>query len=140
MALFADAFDALSSLQQTLDSARASSWLTSGPSGGGSYPPMNVFRRGDDFVLIAEVPGIQKSDLTVQVKGNTFRLAGTKSISYPERAGLHRRERLAGQFDRAVTLPVEINADAVKAECHDGFLALFLPRGERDKPKSIEVA
>jgi len=139
MALFADAFDALSSLQQTLDSARASSWLTSGPSGGGSYPPMNVFRRGDDFVLIAEVPGIQKSDLTVQIKGNTLRLAGTKSLNYPEEAGVHRRERLAGRFDRAVMLPVEINADAVKAECHDGILALFLPRAERDKPKSIEV-
>ena len=139
MALFADAFDALSSLQQTLDSARASSWLTSGPSGGGSYPPMNVFRRGDDFVLIAEVPGIQKSDLTVQVKSNTLRLAGTKSLNYPEEAGVHRRERLAGRFDRAVMLPVEINADAVKAECHDGILALFLPRAERDKPKSIEV-
>ena len=74
MALFADAFDALSSLQQTLDSFRASSWLTTGPSGGGSYPPMNIFRKGDDFILIAEVPGVQKSDLTVQVKGNTIRL------------------------------------------------------------------
>jgi HSP20 family protein len=100
---------------------------------------MNVFRRGDDFVLIAEVPSIQKSDLTVQVKSNTLRLAGTKSLNYPEKAGVHRRERLAGRFDRAVTLPVEINADAVQAECHDGILALFLPCAERDKPKSIEV-
>ena len=50
MALFADAFDALSSLQQTLELSRASSWLTTGPSGGGSYPPMNVFRKGDDFI------------------------------------------------------------------------------------------
>lgn len=140
MALFADAFDALSSLQQTLDLFRASSWLTTGPSGGGSYPPMNVFRKGDDFILIAEVPGIQKSDLTVQVKGNTIRLAGTKAVSYPEKAGLHRRERLAGRFDRAVTLPVEINADGVKAESRDGILALFLPRAERDKPKSVEVS
>jgi HSP20 family protein len=140
MALFADAFDALSSLQQTLDSFRASSWLTTGPSGGGSYPPMNVFRKGDDFILIAEVPGIQKSDLTVQVKGNTIRLAGAKAVSYPEKAGLHRRERLAGRFDRAVTLPVEINADGVKAESRDGILALFLPRAERDKPKLVEVS
>ena len=83
MALFANASDALSSLQQTLDSFRASSWLTTGPSGGGGYPPMNMFRKGDDFILIAEVPGIQKSDLTVQVKGNTIRLAGTKAVSYP---------------------------------------------------------
>lgn len=140
MALFADPFDALSSLQQALDSFRASSWLASGPSGGGSYPPMNMFRKGDDFIIIAEVPGIKKSDLTVQVKGSTIRLAGTKSVNYPEKAGLHRRERLAGRFDRAVTLPVEIDAEGVKAECHDGVLALYLPRAERDKPKSIQVA
>ena len=53
---------------------------------------------------------------------------------------LHRRERLAGRFDRAVTLPVEIDPDGVKAECHNGILAVFLPRAERDKPKSIQVA
>jgi HSP20 family protein len=76
----------------------------------------------------------------VQVKGNTIRLAGTKSVSYPDEAGLHRRERLAGRFDRVVTLPVEIDQEGVKAECRDGILALFLPRAERDKPKSIQVA
>ena len=140
MALFADAFDALSSLQQTLDSFRASSWLTTGPSGGGSYPPMNVFRKGDDFVLITEVPGVKKADLNLQVKGNTIRLAGTKSVNYPEKASLHRRERLAGRFDRAMTLPIEINPDGVRAESRDGILVLFLPRAERDKPKSIQVA
>ena len=139
MALFPDAFDALASLQQALDSFRTSSWLTSGPSGGGSYPPLNVFRKGDDFIIIAEVPGIKKPDFAVQVKGNTIRLAGTKSVSYPDKAGLHRRERLAGHFDRVVTLPIEINADGVKAECRDGILALYLPRAERDRPRSIEV-
>ena len=140
MALFVDPFDALSSLQQALDSFRTSGWLSAGPSGGGSYPPVNVFRKGDDFIVISEVPGIKKSDLDIQVKGNTIRLAGTKSLTYPEKAGVHRRERLAGRFDRVVTLPIEINADAVKAECHDGILALYLPRAERDKPKSIQVA
>ena len=140
MALFPDPFDALSSLQQALDTFRSSGWLASGPSGGGSYPPVNVFRKGDDFIVIAEVPGINRSNLEVQVKGNTIRLAGTKSVSYPEKASLHRRERLAGRFDRAVTLPVEIDADAVKAECRDGVLALFLPRAERDKPRSIQIA
>ena len=76
----------------------------------------------------------------MQVKGNTIRLAGTKSVSYPEKASLHRRERTQGRFDRAVTLPVEIDPDGVKAEYHDGILALFLPRAERDKPRSIQVA
>ena len=139
MPLFGDPFDALSSLQQALDSFRSSGWLASGPSGGGSYPPMNVFRKGDDFIIITEVPGVKKSDLQVQVKGNTIRLSGSKSASYPDKAGVHRRERLSGRFDRAMTLPVEINADGVKAECRDGILALYLPRAESDKPRSVQV-
>jgi len=140
MALFPDPFDTLLTLQQALDSFRSSGWLGSGPSGSGGYPPVNVFRKGDDFIIITEVPGMKKSDLEVQVKGNTVRLAGTKSVNYPEKAALHRRERLAGRFDRAVTVPVQINPDGVKAEYRDGILALFLPRAEHDKPKSIQVA
>ena len=139
MALFPDPFDALSSLQQALDTFRTSGWLASGPSGGGSYPPVNVFRKGDDFVVITEIPGIRKADLDVQVKGNTIRLAGTKSVNVPEKASLHRRERQGGRFDRAVTLPVEIDVDGVKAEYRDGILALYLPRAQRDKPRSIQI-
>jgi HSP20 family protein len=140
MALLLDPFDALASFQQAVDAYRASSWLDPGLSGGGAYPPLNVFRKGDDFIVIAELPGVQKSDLDVQVKGRTIRLSGGKTVGYPEKAALHRRERLAGRFDRAVTMPVEINPDGVKAEYRDGILALFLPRAESDKPKSIEVA
>jgi HSP20 family protein len=140
MPVLSDPFDALSSFQQALDAFRASGWLEAGPSGGGAYPPLNVFRKGDDFVVIAEVPGVTKSDLEVQVKGSTIRLSGVKSASYSEKAAVHRRERLGGEFDRAVTLPVEIDPDGVKAEYRDGILALFLPRAERDKPKSIKVA
>jgi HSP20 family protein len=140
MPVLSDPFDGLSSFQQALDAFRASGWLEAGPSGGGAYPPLNVFRKGDDFVVIAEVPGVTKSDLEVQVKGSTIRLSGAKSVSYSEKAAVHRRERLGGEFDRAVTLPVEIDPDGVKAEYRDGILTLFLPRAEHDKPKSIKVA
>jgi len=137
--ILSDPFDALVHLQQALDAFRTSSWLEAGPSGTGAYPPVNVFRKGDDFVAITEVPGIKKSDLEIQVKGNTIRLAGQKSIDYPEKAGLHRAERLAGGFDRAITLPVEIDAEQVKAELNDGVLALYLPRAGRDKPRTIKL-
>jgi HSP20 family protein len=126
-------------LQQALDTFRASSWLDSSPSGSGAYPPLNVFRKGDDLVVITELPGIRKENLQIQVKGNTIRLAGTKSVDYGEKAGLHRRERLAGNFDRAITVPVEIDPERVKAEYRDGILALYLPRAERDKPKTIAI-
>ena len=140
MALLSSPFDALLGLQQALDTFRRSGWLDAGPSGGGAYPPINVFRKGDAFAVIAEVPGVRKADLDVQVKGNTIRISGTKAVGYPERAGVHRHERLGGRFDRALTLPIEIDAEGVRAECRDGILALLLPRAERDKPRTIQVS
>jgi HSP20 family protein len=139
MALFPDPFGTLSGLQQALDAFRQSTWLDPGPSGGGAYPPINVFRKDDDFAIIAEIPGVRAADLDVQVKRNTIRIAGTKSVQYGEKASLHRRERLGGRFDRTVSLPVEIDADAVKAECRDGILALLLTRAPHDRPRSIKV-
>jgi HSP20 family protein len=138
--VFADPLSALFKFQQALESLRTSDWLQSSPSGGGAYPPINVFRKGDDIVIVAEVPGTRKSDLHIEVKGRTIRIAGTKSFNATEKASVHRRERQAGTFDRAVTVPVEIDADHVKAECRDGILALYLPRAERDRPKSIPVS
>jgi HSP20 family protein len=139
MSLLSSPFDALLGLQQALDAFRTSGWLDTGPSGSGAYPPVNVFRKGDAFAVIAEVPGVQKSDLDVQVKGRTIRISGTKSVDYPERMSIHRRERLIGRFDRAITVPIEIDADAVQAEYRDGILALLLPRTERDKPRTVQV-
>ncbi len=139
MALFSDPFDALASFQQALDTFRTSDWLAAGPSGGGAYPPMNVFRKGDDYIIIAEIPGVKKADIDLQVKGRTLRLSGQKAVGFPEKAAVHRRERLAGRFDRALTLPVEIDPEAVKAEYRDGVLALFLPRAESEKPRAIKI-
>lgn len=139
MARYPSALDTLLSLQQALDSYRTSSWLQAGPSGGGAYPPVNVFRKGDDFALVAEIPGVKKSDLEVQVKGRTVRISGGKSVEYPQGGSVHRRERSAGRFDRAVSLPFDIDADHVQAECRDGVLALLLTRAEHEKPKTIKV-
>ena len=105
MATLFDPFDALVQFQQALDSYRTSGWLGAGPSARGGYPPINIFRKGDDVVAIAEVPGISKSDLEIQVLGKTVRIAGRKAVEYGDKASLHRRERLAGRFDRAFTVP-----------------------------------
>jgi HSP20 family protein len=138
--LLSDPFDALVQFQQSLDAFRASGWLNAGPSAGGSYPPLNVFRKGDDIIILTEVPGVRKDDLEIQVKGNTIRIAGRKAVQYGEGVSLHRRERTSGTFDRALTVPVEIDAERVRAECRDGILALYLTRAEHDKPKSIAIS
>jgi HSP20 family protein len=132
--------DALFDLQRALDSRLDSGWLSDTTSGTGAFPPINVFQQGDDLVAILEVPGVGKQDLDIQVKGNALRISGKKAIAYPEGASLHRRERLGGSFDRTLTVPMQINADGIKAEYRDGVLALFIPRAESDKPRSIKIS
>ena len=63
--------------------------------------------------------------------------AGKKSIQYEEGASVHRRERVSGEFDRTLTVPVEIDPDGIKAQYRDGVLALFIPIAEKAKPRSI---
>jgi HSP20 family molecular chaperone IbpA len=73
-------------------------------------------------------------------KYNMIRIAGTKRVDYPENVSAHRRERLWGVFDRTLTVPMQIDPDGIKAEYNDGVLALFIPRAERDKPRSINIS
>ena len=139
--LYSDPLETLFQFQNALDQLRSSNWLKASPSGSGGYPPMNIFRKGEDVVMIIEVPGVRKSDLRIEAKGNTVRIAGAKSIAQEgDQASVHRVERRSGRFDRAVTLPIEIDPERIKAECRDGILALYLPRAERDKPRAISIA
>ena len=99
MILFPDPFETLLNLQRALDTFRDSEWLESGPSGTGPFPPLNVFRKGDDIVVLLEVPGISRSELDVQIKDHTLRIAGTKKVAYDPKVSLHRRERMEGRFE-----------------------------------------
>jgi HSP20 family protein len=105
----------------------------------GPFPPINVFQQGDDFVAIVELPGVSKSDLEIQATENTLRIAGKKSMSYAEGLSIHRRERISGEFDRTLTVPVEIDPDGIKAEYRDGVLTVFIPTAERAKPRTIQI-
>src|SRR4029453_365780 len=104
---YADPFDALLNLQRELEARMTSDWLQDRTSRG-PFPPINVFQQGDDILAIIELPGIEKNGLQIQVKDNTIRISGKKSIDYPERVSVHRRERMFGEFDRTLTLPVGV--------------------------------
>jgi HSP20 family protein len=136
---FNDPFDALFALQRALDARLGSDWIGRGTAASGSYPPVNIFQQGDDFIAVLEVPGVGKGDLAIEAKENTIRISGRKAIDYGEGASIHRRERLSGLFDRTIALPIDINPDAVRADYHDGVLALFIPRAEHEKPRTIKI-
>ena len=131
--------DALFDLQRSLEARLDSNWLDGSTAGTGAFPPINVFQQGDNLLAVLEVPGVDKSDLEIQAKGNAIRVSGKKAISYPEGASVHRRERSAGRFDRTLTVPMQIDADAIKAEYRDGVLALLIPRAESDKPRTVPI-
>jgi HSP20 family protein len=139
MPSFSDPFEALFSLQRALDAHHASDWMGGRTTAKGSYPPINIFQKGDDFVAVIELPGVDKSDLQVEAKENTIRVSGRKSIDYGEGASMHRRERVSGVFDRTLSVPIQIEPDGIQAEYRDGVLALFIPRAESQKPRTIKI-
>ena len=136
---YADPFETLFAFQRALENRLSSDWLGTTTAAIGTYPPINVFQQGDDLIAIVELPGVNKGDLNIQAKENTIRIAGQKTIDYPENVSLHRRERLSGVFDRTLSVPMQIDPDRIQAEYKDGLLALFIPRAEKDKPRTIEV-
>ena len=136
---FADPFDALFNLQRSLEARTSSDWLQNQTTSQGPFPPINVFQQGGDILAIIELPGIDKGQLQIEAKENTIRISGRKVIAYPE-GSMHRRERVSGEFDRTLSLPVRLDPDGIRAEYRDGVLALFLPRSERDKPRTIQIS
>ena len=110
----ADPFEALFRLQRELEGRRASDWLEDTTSGMGAYPPINVFQQGHDFVAIVELPGVDKGDLELQAKENTIAISGKKSVAYGDKVSVHRRERVAGNFDRTIAVPVQIDPNGSK--------------------------
>jgi HSP20 family protein len=105
----------------------------------GPFPPINVFAQGDDILAIIELAGVDKNDLQIQAKENILRISGKKVANYPD-GSVHRRERVFGEFDRTLSLPVQLDPEGIKAEFRDGVLALLLPRAEREKPRTIKIS
>ncbi len=139
MLSLSNTLDTLLALQEALDVAQDTGYFEDATTNRGIYPPVNIFEKGGDLVLVAELPGIKKEDLQLQVKGNTVRLAGERVINYGENISYHRIERKASKFDRTLRLPINVEADQIKAEYKDGILVVFLPRAESDKPRRIAI-
>ena len=136
---YSDPLDLLLNLQRALDAQTGSSWLQNQTAGQGPFPPINVFQQGEDILAIIELPGVDKKDLQIQAKENTIRISGKKVPNYPE-GSVHRRERVFGDFDRTLSLPIQLDPDHIKAEYRDGVLALLLSRVESEKPRTIKIS
>ena len=103
-------------------------------------PVVDVYDNDDNIVLKAEIPGIDKKDIVIDVKGRVLTLKGERSSDNEVKEdNYYRRERCFGKFERAFTLPVNVELDKIKANYKDGVLEIEIPKPEEKKPKQITV-
>lgn len=102
-------------------------------------PVMDVEETSDEFVVIAEIPGVRKQNVKISVSDDRLSISGNREKRQLKDTTCHRLERSFGRFKRTITLPSEIKADTVKASYQDGLLTVTLPKVHRLKPKEISV-
>jgi HSP20 family protein len=103
-------------------------------------PPVDIYETDDALVLKAELPGMSKDDVSVEVHQNTLRLRGErKHEAEVKEDRYHRVERAYGTFQRSFVLPTVVDQEHVQATYKDGILELRLPKSEAAKPKRIAI-
>lgn len=104
------------------------------------HPVMDVYEDDGHVVIKAELPGIDKKDISVDVKGRILTLKGERSAENEVKEdNYYRRERSFGRFERSFTLPDDVDPDKIEAEYKDGVLKLKVPKPETKKPRQITI-
>lgn len=92
------------------------------------------------YVVEASVPGINPDDIEITLADNTLTITGETNVTNEhEEEKFYLRERRVGRFSRSITLPLQINADAIEANCENGVLTLTVPKAEAVKPQRIII-
>ena len=104
-------------------------------------PQVDVLRRGDELVVRADLPGLKKEDISVDVGDNMLTIRGQrKEESREEREGYYWHERSEGSFYRSIPLPEGANVDQARARFEDGVLEVALPAPkEKERSRHIEI-
>jgi HSP20 family protein len=104
------------------------------------HPIVDVYDNDENIVIKAELPGIDKKDINIDVKDNVLTLKGERSYDNEvKKDKYYRRERSFGRFERAFQLPVDVDPEKISADYKDGILKINIPKPEVQKPKQITV-
>lgn len=103
-------------------------------------PLVDISEDDQEYVIKAELPGVEKDQLKVTVENQTLLIAGERTSEREEKKRkYHRVERAYGSFLRSFTLPDDADGNKIRAEFKNGVLKVHLPKSENAKPKSIEI-
>jgi len=103
-------------------------------------PVVDIYDNDETIVINAELPGIDKKNIVVDVTGNVLTLKGERSTANEvKNEKYHRRERTFGKFERVFTLPEDVNPEKIQADYTDGVLEIKIPKPEKKEPKKITV-
>jgi HSP20 family protein len=103
-------------------------------------PSVDISERKDAFVVTAEVPGIKPEDIEVTLEDGLLTIKGERRMEEESSdQQYHRVERRYGSFRRSITLPSQVQADAIDASYLEGVLRVVVPKAESAKPKKITV-
>ena len=126
-------------LQEQMDQLMQSVLAPTGSGNGGAWiPHADIEETEDAWVIEAEVPGVDRKDVNVELRDSELIITG--DIKEKERKGIIRRQtRRKGQFEYRVTLPGQTDQEHIEAKIHDGVLTVRVPKSETAKPRQIEV-
>ncbi len=100
-------------------------------------PLVDIYENDDEILLHAEMPGVKKEDISVNIDNGSLTLSGLRTIA---RDGATDWEEFGDvEFQRAFSVPQTIDVNKVRAELKDGILALHLPKSEAAKPRMVEI-
>lgn len=103
-------------------------------------PVVDTYEKDDAVVIKAELPGVKKEDITIDVRDNVLILKGERTHDKDiEEKNYHRRERFYGRFQRSFSLPEAVDPEKIEASYKDGILEVKLPKLETKKAKKIEI-
>lgn len=103
-------------------------------------PAVDIFDTGDAIVLNAELPGVSKEDVSIEIKDNILTLKGEKNFNKEiKKENFYRREINRGKFHRAFTLLSRIDPDKIQARFNNGILEVKIPKPDEEKPKQVTI-
>ncbi|MGH8104256.1 MAG: Hsp20/alpha crystallin family protein [bacterium] len=106
----------------------------------GWAPAVDIFETEDILMIKADLPGLNKDDVQVEVENNILTIRGEKKEEHEvKEENYYRQERSYGSFQRVFQLPRTVKADGINASFKNGVLEVTLPKVEAAKPKKIEV-